>query len=93
MEESLINIDNILLELDKKERAIRIKQERRRYRKIMSVIYGIPKQELEDTARRLKKHLACGGTVKNGHIEIQYRDKNRIIDELKSMGYKNIECV
>jgi len=44
---------------------------RKKFRKYMTVVSGLSGEELEKTAKELKKVLACGGTYKNGMIELQ----------------------
>jgi len=42
---------------------------------------------LDDIARILKQHCGAGGTVKEGHIEIQGDQRQRIAEKLRSMNY------
>jgi len=35
--------------------------------------------------------LGCGGTIKNGVIELQGDHRRRIKELLNSLGYKNVE--
>jgi translation initiation factor 1 len=43
---------------------------------------------LAELAAKLKTTLGTGGTVKNGRIEIQGDQRDRIIVELEKLGYK-----
>ncbi|EHP69604.1 MAG: stress response translation initiation inhibitor YciH [Metallosphaera yellowstonensis] len=76
-------------QLNKEEQFIKIKLEKRRYGKEVTVIEGVSTDELElkKIASELKSKLAAGGTVKNGRIEIQgdHRDKAR--DLLVKLGF------
>lgn len=76
-------------QLNKEEQFIKIKLEKRRYGKEVTVIEGLSTDELElkKIASELKSRLAAGGTVKNGRIEIQgdHRDKAR--DLLVKLGF------
>ena len=56
----------------------------------VSVITGLPlpPAELEALATRLKKTCGCGGTVRNGPIEIQGDHRDRLVDELIRLGYQ-----
>jgi len=54
------------------------------------VISGIPLPEpaLKELAGALKKRCGCGGTVKNGIIEIQGDHRDTLLLELQSRGYR-----
>ena len=45
-----------------------------------TIIEGIDEKEinLKDLAKKLKAHLACGGTAKDGKIELQGEHKTRV---------------
>jgi translation initiation factor 1 len=55
----------------------------------VSVITGLPLagEELEALATRLKKLCGAGGAVKDGTIEIQGDHRDRLLAELKTLGY------
>jgi translation initiation factor 1 len=54
------------------------------------VISGIPLEgpALRALAGELKKRCGCGGTVKNGAIEIQGDHRDLLLLELQSRGYR-----
>jgi len=54
------------------------------------VITGIPlpESELKELAGALKKRCGCGGTVKNGIIEIQGDHRDALLLELQARGYR-----
>ena len=54
------------------------------------VITGIPlaPAELKELAGALKKRCGCGGTVKDGVIEIQGDHRDLLLGELQARGYK-----
>lgn len=54
------------------------------------IISGIalPLSALKDLAGDLKKKCGCGGTVKDGVIEIQGDHRDTLLLELQSRGYK-----
>ena len=64
---------------------VRIARERRRA-STASIIYGVPERELASTAKALKQHCGCGGTVKNGTIEIQGDHRERILAWFAARG-------
>jgi translation initiation factor 1 len=56
----------------------------------VTVITGVPLglEELQKLATELKQKCGCGGTVKNGVIEIQGEQRDKIIEELKKKGWQ-----
>ncbi len=54
------------------------------------VISGIPLSatEIKDLAGALKKKCGCGGTVKEGIIEIQGDHRDALLAELQARGFK-----
>ncbi len=65
------------------------RQTKGRKGKGVSLISGVPLPEsgLKDLAKELKQRFGCGGTVKNGIIEIQTDQRDLLIDELHTRGY------
>ena len=55
--------------------------------KAMSVVRGLPRRDLEAVAKDLKKHCATGGTVKDGTVEIQGDQREKIAERLTEQGY------
>jgi translation initiation factor 1 len=56
----------------------------------VTVLRGLtlPEAELATLAKTLKQSLGVGGTVKNGVIEIQGQEREKIADVLKKLGYQ-----
>ncbi len=56
----------------------------------VTLISGIPldTKELKNIAKSLKKKCGCGGSLKNGIIEIQGDHRDTLEKELASLGYK-----
>ncbi len=80
----------------KETQKLRVKVERRRWGKLMTIIEGLDKSiDGEKLAKQLKKRLACGGTFKNGRIELQGDHRNRIKKVLVELGFneESIEIV
>ncbi len=81
--------------LAKEEQIIRVYLEKRRYGKKYTCISGIdPKEvDLSSLAKKLKSQLACGGTFKEGRIELQGDHRFKIKDLLVNSGFpaENIE--
>jgi translation initiation factor 1 len=57
--------------------------------KAVSVITGLPLDEpaLHELATRLKKLCGAGGAVRDGVIEIQGEQRDRLVAELLKLGY------
>jgi translation initiation factor 1 len=55
----------------------------------VTVITGLPLPiaQLEDMAKQLKIKCGCGGTVKNGVIEIQGEHRDTVVEELQRLGF------
>ncbi len=73
--------------IDKGIERIKVYIETRRFKKPTTIIEGVS-SNAKDVATKLKSKLACGGTVKNDHIELQGDHRGRIRELLKGMGYK-----
>ncbi|MFB6292413.1 MAG: translation initiation factor [Candidatus Nanohaloarchaea archaeon] len=91
MPEDLCVCDSIA----KGEQKITVKIDSRTFNKEMTVIEGLDDQEVDlgDLASKLKSKLACGGTAKNGQIQLQGDHTRRIKDVLVEEGFdeSNIE--
>ncbi|MDP2906524.1 MAG: translation initiation factor [Nanoarchaeota archaeon] len=57
----------------KKDQQIRITVVKRKFGKLITIVEGIDEKsiDIKDLAKKLKNKLACGGTVKEGIIELQ----------------------
>ena len=57
--------------------------------KINTVITGIDEKEidLKDLAKKLKTQFACGGTAKEGKIELQGNHKQNVKESLVKFGF------
>jgi len=53
-------------------------------------VRGLPNDPalLDDLARELKRHCGTGGTVKNGVVEIQGDQRDRVVAALGARGYR-----
>jgi len=58
--------------------------------KAVSVISGLPLAgaNLEALASRLKRLCGAGGSVRNGTIEIQGDHRDKLVTELRRLGYE-----
>lgn len=76
-------------EIARESQLITISVTKRRFGKSMTVVEGINEKsiDMEELAKKLKSELACGGTVKNGRIELQGDHRKRVRDILVKYGY------
>lgn len=75
-------------DLAKGEQKITVSTVARRYGKLTTLVSGFDKSiDLKSTARELKEALACGGTVKDGVIELQGNHKKNVRPILVKMGF------
>jgi len=73
----------------KTKQKIKIYPVKRKYGKISTLISGIDSRDidLKQIASQLKSELACGGTVKNGRIELQGDHVKKVKEKLVSLGF------
>ncbi len=76
-------------QLSAEEQIIKIRVEKRRFGKEVTIIEGINEKEfdLRKLASQLKSKLATGGTAKNGRIELQGDHRYRVKKLLVEMGF------
>lgn len=62
---------------------------KRKFGKVVTLIEGVDEKQVStrELIKELKSRLACGGTVKEGHIELQGDHRNRVKDVLVGMGF------
>ncbi|HLC31242.1 MAG TPA: stress response translation initiation inhibitor YciH [Candidatus Nanoarchaeia archaeon] len=79
---------DVLDEIAKGEQKITVSTVARRYGKLTTLVSGFDKNiDLKATAKTLKEVLACGGTVKDGIIELQGNHKKQVRGILVKMGF------
>ncbi len=73
----------------KEEQQITIKLVKRKFGKLSTVIEGINDKNInmKDVIKKLKTKLACGGTVKDGNIELQGKHAQRAKEFLIEFGF------
>jgi translation initiation factor 1 len=76
-------------EIAKEQQVVKITTAKRRFGKITTVIKGIDEKEvdLKGLSKELKSKCACGGTVKQGCVELQGDHKEEVKRALSEMGY------
>lgn len=73
----------------KEQQRIIISTEKKKFGKINTTVQGIDDKQinLKGLAKKLKTVFACGGTVKEGKIELQGNHKNNVKEILVQMGF------
>ncbi|MBI4150583.1 translation initiation factor [Candidatus Woesearchaeota archaeon] len=73
----------------KESQTIEVQLEKKKFNKNYTVVAGIDQKEIDikDVASKLKEKLACGGTVKDGKVELQGDHRNRVKDILVELGF------
>ena len=76
-------------DIAREQQKISIAVDKRRYGKMMTIIDGINPHELDiDTLiSNLKTICACGGTIKDGKIELQGDHRIKVKESLEKMGF------
>jgi translation initiation factor 1 len=76
-------------EIAREQQNITIAIDRRRYGKMMTVIDGLNPHDLDmdSLISSLKSKCACGGTIKDGKIELQGDHRSKVREALEKMGF------
>ena len=77
-------------EMSKEQQPLRIMLDKRRYGKDVTIVEGL-EDDLEkgkNVCKTLKNRCACGGTVKDGKIELQGDHKRKVTEVLEEMGFQ-----
>ncbi|WP_414836543.1 stress response translation initiation inhibitor YciH [Candidatus Nanohalococcus occultus] len=79
-------------QVSKADQKIEVYIDTRSYNKEMTIVEGFDENvDLDDLSSKLKTKVAAGGTVKDGHIELQGNHLHRIEDILAEEGFDNVE--
>ncbi|MBU2561292.1 MAG: translation initiation factor [Nanoarchaeota archaeon] len=73
----------------KENQLIEVYVEKRKFGKQYTVVTGIDNKEIdmEKLVKKLKHKLACGGTAKDGKIELQGNHKQKVREALLDVGF------
>lgn len=76
-------------EVAKEQQIITIRVEKRRYGKEVTIVEGLDGNQinLDELIKFLKSKLACGGTIKNGVIELQGNHVQKVKELLIKKGF------
>lgn len=73
--------------LAKTQQEIKVMTEKRRFGKVNTIVTGLEGVDIKDVAKKLKEKLACGGTVKDKHVELQGDHRAKIKAALVFAGF------
>ena len=73
----------------KESQTIKVFLEKKKFNRIYTIIEGIDTKEIDikEVAKKLKNKFACGGTIKDGRVELQGDHKQKVRDFLIQMGF------
>jgi translation initiation factor 1 len=75
-------------QIGKSSQKVQITTDKKRYGKIVTVVSGFDSSvDVKKIAKSLKNELACGGTCKNGIIELQGDHIKKIKELLVKLGF------
>lgn len=76
-------------QMQKSSQRIKVTTDRKRYGKIVTVVTGFDSSiDVKKIAKELKNVLACGGTSKDGVIELQGDHTKRVKPILIKLGFE-----
>lgn len=77
-------------DLAREQQELRITVDTRRYGKKMTIVEGITDTsiDIDSLLSKLKGKCACGGTIKDGHIELQGDHTRKVQGVLEEMGFQ-----
>jgi len=78
----------------KEEAKIKVYTEKRSFGKFVTIVTGLEKDvNPKEIMKKLKSRLACGGTYKDGRIELQGNHKDKVKRLMEEFGFsaKQIE--
>ncbi len=76
-------------DIAREDQQIEVSVSERRFGKKVTIVQGFDDEEVDisDLETKLKKKLACGGTHKDGKIELQGDHRRRMKDVLEEFGF------
>ena len=73
----------------KESEKIRIFEVKKRYGKVSTLVQGMSRDvDTKNVLKELKTKLACGGTLKDGVIELQGKHRDKVKAILVRLGFK-----
>ena len=76
-------------EIAREQQNITIAVDKRRYGKMMTIVEGLNPHDLDldSLVSNLKSICACGGTIKEGKIELQGDHRPKVKEALEKLGF------
>ena len=76
-------------EIAREQQNITIAVDKRRYGKMMTIVDGLNPHDLDldSLISNLKSICACGGTIKEGRIELQGDHRSKVKEALEKLGF------
>ena len=76
-------------DIAKSEQRIQIRTVKKKFGKISTIVSGLDKSlDIKKIAKDLKAELGCGGTVRDGEIELQGDHRKKVKPILVSLGFE-----
>ncbi len=78
-------------EIAREQQRINVYTVKRKFGKVVTIVEGIDEKQvnLKGLTKKLKTKLACGGTTRNGRIELQGNHESRVKEMLIEMGFSS----
>jgi translation initiation factor 1 len=74
-------------EMGKEEQKIKVEMVKRKYGKSITIVTGFRDIDMKNVLKELKQVRACGGTIKNGAIELQGDHLGKVKPILVKLGF------
>lgn len=88
-------LESILKGVLKEQQVVKIRVEKRKGNRDVTVITGLDFKdpEMRKMLSELKSILACGGTIKDDHMELQGDHRQRVKEYLIQKGYSESNII
>lgn len=82
-------LDNILKGVFKEQQVIKIRVEKRKGHREVTIIQGLDLKDpnLKKLVSEMKAKFACGGTIKDDHVELQGEHRYKVKEFLVANGF------
>lgn len=80
--------DNVIEKIPREKQRLKIFTERRKRGKTITCIKGVDKSNLAELLTECKNRFGCGGTVKDGVVELQGEHAESAKELTRTLGFK-----